>query len=196
MTFLYALSISSVPLLLYFFLNLDKSIKEWIIFLIFSIIYVIFSDPFFWLPSLSLLTLLSLIWLKPKNYVSLCLSFSFLMIIWLLNYSENILAVLQNIDESSRPDNLTLKNTFPLLFKWLFYPRLIYNAGGLTFLFIILFSLYCLIKTKDVKILGSILSVLLLAFARFNINFISMGKVRIGFFILLLLVYSILFIPT
>jgi hypothetical protein len=164
LTFLYSLSIGGLPLMLYFFLNLNKSYKVWLMFFLYSIIFVIFTDPFYWLPSMWVLVLLMLTWCKPKNYLSLVIALFWVSIIWLINYSEAILAIFQNLPFSSRSETLRQGHFYNLL-NWMLFPKLSYNRGGLAYLIPIAFSIYCFLKTKSYQTLIATSTVLFLGFA-------------------------------
>ena len=105
-----------------------------------------------------------LTWCKPKDYLSLIITLFWISIIWLINYSEAILAVFQNTPFSSRTGIISQGRFYNLL-NWMLFPNLSYNIGGLAYLIPIAFSIYCFLKTKSYQILIATSTALFLGFA-------------------------------
>lgn len=179
LTFLYGLSIAGLPLLLYFIFNLKSSYISWMLFFLYSILFITFSDPFYWLPSLWITVFLLLLWMKPKSYFSLIFSLIIVSVLWVANYSEAIFSVLQNISLSSRPENFRLTLTQHI--NWMIFPKLVYNNGGLPYLIPILFTLYVSIKTKCLNIFLGLLSGLILGFMSYFLGLIDWENLGFNF---------------
>lgn len=145
MTFLYAISIAALPLILLFLVSLNKRLLPWLGFLAFAFVYVSLADPFFWLPLVWLAAILLLLWHRPDSHFAFAGSLVILTLLWVANYSEAIFAILQFVSLSGRePDFLEAAFGERLLLhtKWMLSTKWQYNQGGWPYIVPIVFALY------------------------------------------------------
>ncbi|MBN2752895.1 MAG: hypothetical protein JXQ84_09325 [Rhodospirillaceae bacterium] len=168
MTFLYGLSIAALPLLLYFLFSLDREPRRWLIYTAVCLVYVMFADPFFWLAGLWAVALCMLLWHKPNSWVGFFVGLIALSLLWLANYSEAIWAVLQMTPYSSRPPDFlrsSLVDRFGFFARWMLFPQLLYNAGGLAYSVPIVFALWVGYSRRAKTVLLAAVSALVVGFA-------------------------------
>jgi hypothetical protein len=168
MTFLYAISIAALPLILLFLVSLNARLAPWIGFVAFAIVYASLADPFFWLPLMWLAAILLLFWHRPNSYGGFAAGLVLLTVLWVANYAEAIFAVLQFVPVSGRdPDFLAAPFGERLLLhaKWMLSTRWQYNQGGWPYIFPVAFALYVAWRAGSRTTLLAALSAIVVGFA-------------------------------
>ncbi len=184
MTFLYAISIAALPLILYFLVTLDGRAGPWLGFLVFTIIYVSLADPFYWLPLTWLAAFLLITWHRPKSYVGFGAGLVVLSAFWAANYSEAIFAVFQFAPHSGRPSDLLAGPFGERLLhhaRWLLSLKLQYNQGGWPYIFPVAFALFAAWRTRSRTTLFAALTALLVGFAAPFLIAIPWSKLGLDF---------------
>lgn len=168
MTFLYAISIAAIPMLLHLLVSLDRRPWPWLAYLSFSTVYVMLADPFYWLPVIWLICILILFWHRPNSYRAYLSGLLILTLLWLANYAEAIYAVMQVAPLSSRPDDFLLVPLGELVInhlRWMLAPSFEYNQGGWPFMIPLAFAALVALLTRSTAIGLAVAGVLVLGFA-------------------------------
>lgn len=184
MTFLYTISIAALPALFHLLARLDRRAGPYLGFGVFAVIYVSLADPFFWLPMIWLIAILLPTWHRPNSYIAYFGGLVLLTILWLVNYSEAIFAVLQTLTVSSRPDDFLDKPFIEHLrhqIGWMLSPDFQYNRGGWPYIVPVVFALLVAWRTRSGVVLLSALSAIIVGFATPFLLAVPWGKLQLDF---------------
>ncbi len=136
LTFLYGVSIAAIPLVLLALCRLEFKARPIIIFFLVALFYILFADPFFWLIGLWISAISLAVWHRPNNVVLYFLGLVLMSILWVANFAEAIVGMVQMVPQSSRPDapSVAMFGDFAGYLKfqlqWMFNFRMTYNAGS------------------------------------------------------------------